>query len=562
MTLVCSLVTVPLPKAPRYVALSYYWGKTANQVTIRLNNVDFRITVNLYDALLRLRAEGVHYVWADVLCINQEDLEERSLQVTRMGAIYQKSYQVAAWLGAEPSVELDTRLLGAATSYMVLDQYPELTTPAMFNELLSRPYWGRVWIIQEVAMASEIVFYFGRYRISWEHFVSRCGLPRDNSQKLSSLSEDNTRGIVALQQFRDDRISDQPISFQDAIYRSRYSLATDPRDKLFVLLGLCFNGKKFLPEPNYTNSSEETFTEFASTLIESRARLDYIYLKSASRTNSRNMPSWVPDWTDLDDVVVRRQFDFIIQRPSSDPRYNSSRLGDIVCNISGRELTVNGTLVDTVRILGNIHPEGIEEAEPPCSFTASETKATVDLGITSVGQIYNTITGVGLLLDRGENDKDTCYTQIDASCSNTQRAQYENLQLRECDSSLELRATIDAWLSRNRSIHIVGLGLEVWWKILALKGDQIGDVSRIAGHFYESIRCRMRLLLTEKGYLGWIHPQAQEGDMIARFSGCSQYVVLRASGERYRVVGDTILPSTEIGNQKIKGCKSEDLRLF
>jgi hypothetical protein len=57
--LVCSLVTIPLPKAPRYVALSYYWGNPTDNVNIRLNDFDFLVTTNLYQALLRLRAEGI-----------------------------------------------------------------------------------------------------------------------------------------------------------------------------------------------------------------------------------------------------------------------------------------------------------------------------------------------------------------------------------------------------------------------------------------------------------------------------------------------------------------------
>ena len=90
MTLACSLVTVPLPKAPKYAALSYHWGGQNKKVLIRLNNLEFSVTANLYGALLRLRAEGVQYVWADALCINQEDLDERSFQVARMGAIFKE----------------------------------------------------------------------------------------------------------------------------------------------------------------------------------------------------------------------------------------------------------------------------------------------------------------------------------------------------------------------------------------------------------------------------------------------------------------------------------------
>ena len=101
-------ITIPLPMAPKYAALSSHWGQ---KIIIRLNNLDFQVTANLYGALLRLRAEGVQYVWADALCVNQEDLDERSFQVARMGAIFQRACQVAVWLGAEPRTGEDMRLL-------------------------------------------------------------------------------------------------------------------------------------------------------------------------------------------------------------------------------------------------------------------------------------------------------------------------------------------------------------------------------------------------------------------------------------------------------------------
>jgi Heterokaryon incompatibility protein (HET) len=95
LSLQCSLITVPLPKAPPYIALSYTWGNSTNTIVILVNKNEVKITANLCTALLRLRAEGITYIWADALCINQGDDEERTAQVGRMGTIFRKASEVA-----------------------------------------------------------------------------------------------------------------------------------------------------------------------------------------------------------------------------------------------------------------------------------------------------------------------------------------------------------------------------------------------------------------------------------------------------------------------------------
>jgi len=57
-----------------------------------------KVTRNLEAALRQLRCYNYSEIWVDALCINQEDLEERSRQVLRMNEIYSQAYEIAAWL--------------------------------------------------------------------------------------------------------------------------------------------------------------------------------------------------------------------------------------------------------------------------------------------------------------------------------------------------------------------------------------------------------------------------------------------------------------------------------
>lgn len=62
------------------------------------------VGVNLHLALHQLRNEtSSRVIWADAVCINQSDVEERSEQVALMGEIFRRAYQVVVWLGPEPT---------------------------------------------------------------------------------------------------------------------------------------------------------------------------------------------------------------------------------------------------------------------------------------------------------------------------------------------------------------------------------------------------------------------------------------------------------------------------
>lgn len=89
-----------------YEALSYVWGDSNMPHSILIRNAEdveyrsFRITHNLYTALRRLRDPDLpRTFWIDAICINQDDLQERAMQVTIMARIYAYATSVSVWLG-------------------------------------------------------------------------------------------------------------------------------------------------------------------------------------------------------------------------------------------------------------------------------------------------------------------------------------------------------------------------------------------------------------------------------------------------------------------------------
>lgn len=91
---------------PQYEALSYEWGSPEKTRTITLEGgFEFQITQSLYDALCDLRQDASpgkpRTLWADAICINQEDLGELQNQVSIMATIYRKAARVVTYIGPE-----------------------------------------------------------------------------------------------------------------------------------------------------------------------------------------------------------------------------------------------------------------------------------------------------------------------------------------------------------------------------------------------------------------------------------------------------------------------------
>lgn len=87
-----------------YEALSYTWGVPTRQDIIQLNDQAFNVTHNLWQALhdLRVAANELgqgRQLWAEAICINQKDNEEKSRQIPRMSKIYNTAMRVLVWLG-------------------------------------------------------------------------------------------------------------------------------------------------------------------------------------------------------------------------------------------------------------------------------------------------------------------------------------------------------------------------------------------------------------------------------------------------------------------------------
>lgn len=146
----CSISHHSIDENPIYDALSYYWGAPSETRAVLVDGTEVHVRKTLHRFLECLTAclpMGSRLVWIDALCINQEDVEERSWQVSLMSDIFGLAENTYAWLG-----DGDPDCAYAVTHTSRLRKVPE-TERALYVKdfeqyldcLFMRPYWGRLW---------------------------------------------------------------------------------------------------------------------------------------------------------------------------------------------------------------------------------------------------------------------------------------------------------------------------------------------------------------------------------------------------------------------------------
>ena len=299
----CELKHVFLDDKPSYEALSYTWGDANDTRSLFLSGLPWDVTANLELALRYLRhKDGTRIMWIDALCINQKDMNERSEQVTNMWEIYTSAAVVVSWLGAPDddsdvalsdiqyleNIENEIDLLGSSASPL---------TPATFTRagidpakvdwkaiwaLLNRPYWERVWVIQEVATSGVNLLQVNQGGAGdQDRWILVCGskfIRKKTCEVFCSIFymmtdmatfRDETEGVL-LEPARSMHwgvpAAIHMVKFCDSSGKDLVSLlddsaifkATDPRDKVYALLNLAHDGDALL-SPDYSKPAALVF---------------------------------------------------------------------------------------------------------------------------------------------------------------------------------------------------------------------------------------------------------------------------------------------------------------
>ncbi|KAH7410638.1 heterokaryon incompatibility protein-domain-containing protein [Cadophora sp. MPI-SDFR-AT-0126] len=278
-----------------YEALSYTWGAEYPKQTIFCQNPPsiLEVTQNCYSALKRLRNDSVRVLWIDAVCINQEEENEKSIQVRMMDRVFAIAARVIVDLGEEtPGSCLFFNELAEAEQSRTLNTRRE-PSPEIIHELeclFRRPWFSRVWVIQEVVANPTVMIICGNQKSSWDALrACQYGYSRNyvatwkEMPPVMSLAKDET-GKLKLSG-----------SLWRILLRTRSLSANDPRDKVFALLSLLGPGLDIREHLiDYNRSCEAIFTDVALLLLK---QVGLEILLAARYSHARDMPSWVPDWS-------------------------------------------------------------------------------------------------------------------------------------------------------------------------------------------------------------------------------------------------------------------------
>jgi hypothetical protein len=201
----CQLETISLLREPipPYEAISYRWGAGTDTDTILVNGLRVEVPASAVRVLRVFRPnEGVRTLWIDAICINQADLHERNEQVSIMHHIYGDCKVTLIWLGnTDEIVERAFRIIRAicrTSRRQRLSHDCAILPSGMLSsdldnvvDLLRRPWFRRVWVLQEAVLAPKADCYIGERSLPWEDicYVGRW-IPTILSQHFPSYEYD------------------------------------------------------------------------------------------------------------------------------------------------------------------------------------------------------------------------------------------------------------------------------------------------------------------------------------------------------------------------------------
>ena len=324
----CSLSHVSLRSEVAYEALSYTWGDYQDARTIILDSHPVSVTANLETALRRLRYPALpkdglareaqpqegnagkeRIVWVDALCINQNDVKERGHQVRRMDKIFSSGRKVLVWLGDEADesdVAMDFLKCIDRGEGLFDTNGAALTSETVWkalHKLWARPYWGRVWIIQELASAivKEETMFVPQYHAEvgcgnkWLRFdIIQNAWHYLDKYRSHPYVHGNGEYVTVRNLFTIlFEYAHKRLTLGALISLTYTAHATDPRDHFYAILGLAPEADRAVLIPDYSKSLTEVCGIFIKHVIERERSLDIL----AFDHSDCEAPSWAPNFS-------------------------------------------------------------------------------------------------------------------------------------------------------------------------------------------------------------------------------------------------------------------------
>ena len=358
----CNIEVISLDRffKPRYNALSYTWGRSGGRRSISVNDQTIDVSANLFVALRALRRRFFTItIWADALCIDQGNNDEKNKQVALMGRIYKQGRQTWVSLGCPDeswadgswsppfrlpeSAPLCNRLIRGAwrlwwhhlilrrsfrsrrgVSHMAdavrtmrptrlpdnadaLDriQQHQRTATAMLTWLATHEYWSRVWIVQEIALSRiDPICLFGRHQIpllSLDSVLADCTSPDPEAVPCPAVIVDASYRAQETCMLRDEFLKTRIVRVAGsmellrALQFASHRNASDARDHIYGLRSLIPADDQEQMKPDYSLSVRELYADVTRLLLERKWSISL--LCCAVGTTPQQNEHDLPSWS-------------------------------------------------------------------------------------------------------------------------------------------------------------------------------------------------------------------------------------------------------------------------
>jgi len=322
-----------------FEAISYVWGLNITDQVIHIDEKPLAITTSLRDSLYQVRLKDVpRAVWADFICIDQANLQEKSKQVAAMGDIYRTSKRTLICLGSDQKDEEDAQNAAALIQDIneSMDQifgdagfrgdwdafpWPRADDPLLaddrwrsLGQLAHRPWFYRGWVVQEAALAPDAVILWVRVKVPWMSLLradywgrwraqTRVFQPDLNISKLHRQAFEVGRRKEAMSfhpEFVKSQINALP-ALEILDYAKTLKLS-DARDRIYAFMAMPTAEEPMLLQPDHEKPHWDVYHSFAVKYLEKTSDLDILTYVEHDEVSFAQVASWVPCWDRGEDL--------------------------------------------------------------------------------------------------------------------------------------------------------------------------------------------------------------------------------------------------------------------
>ncbi|KAK5721830.1 hypothetical protein LTR15_006423 [Elasticomyces elasticus] len=545
---------------PVFEALSYTWGSWVDSMAIHSqDHGGFPITRNLWSALRRSRSTTVPVrLWIDQISIDQQNIDERNRQVRVMSNIYSLAWDVRIWLGDLPDAPSAPNQAESAKDKR------RTNAEQLFRVLNSAEptWWTRTWCIQEFMMArQDPLVSFGPVELRWTEMVTlgkrikedKVGMPSLRGAFRSESTEDEKDPLerVGAPFFSYQRIkhTGKNRSLAAKGWAVSQTQATNPRDKVYSLLGLIDPGERALITIDYSKEVAWVFAEATYASIVGISNLNILHLVKQEKSDIP-LPSWVVDFShpykDAGESWIRSS-DFSQYLYASEPipwcRIQDRSFAKALLTVKRRSLVVTGLQFDTIvrSIRERSRDQYCDElvrgakdllkallrlvSDQPVMLTMDE-QALFEFVLAVSGSV-----GPYLKLAASEGEQASTPEYSDPPVLESSETEMQMLSFR----------LFDIWSRRFLRGHVSGLTKVAWrqyglWKL-----------------YFRHLSGGDTFFITRKGFIGLGHKDCQVGDVVALPYGSRYPVLLRPDDDNCRRFGF-------LGFTYVNGVMNDELR--